>query len=74
MQEQMRLNATQADLITGVYFDYNVALHMLVGYVGGRFLSYRVLVIVGLFFSSLLSSSRSWRSSEFVLGLGLHVN
>ena len=50
MQEQVRLNVTRADLITGVYFAYNSALHMLAGHVDGRFLSYRVLVIIGLVF------------------------
>ncbi len=50
MREQVGLTTHQANILTGVYFAYNFALHLLSGYLGGRFFSYRALVTVGLIF------------------------
>jgi POT family proton-dependent oligopeptide transporter len=36
MKEQLHLTAAMANLITGVYFACNFALHLLSGYLGGR--------------------------------------
>ncbi len=81
MQEQVRLSATQADLITGVYFAYNFALHMLAGYLGGRFLSYRGLVIIGLVFQLIAClllahgalASLYWGLACMLIGTGTMV-
>ncbi|OGT49485.1 MAG: POT family protein [Gammaproteobacteria bacterium RIFCSPHIGHO2_12_FULL_38_11] len=50
MKQQLRMTSTEADLITGVYFACNFALHLLSGYLGGRLFSYRGLVVIGVFF------------------------
>src|SRR3990167_4090505 len=50
MREQVGLTTHEANILTGVYFAYNFALHLLSGYLGGRFFSYRSLVSVGLVF------------------------
>ncbi|MCX7125336.1 MAG: MFS transporter, partial [Gammaproteobacteria bacterium] len=50
MKQQLHFSSDQADLITGVYFACNFALHLLSGYLGGRLFSYRGLVVTGIFF------------------------
>jgi POT family proton-dependent oligopeptide transporter len=50
MKEQLHLSSAEADLITGVYFACNFALHLLSGYLDGRFFSYRGLVVTGIIF------------------------
>ncbi|MDP1574030.1 MAG: oligopeptide:H+ symporter [Coxiellaceae bacterium] len=50
MKEQLHMSSQQANLITGVYFACNFALHLLSGYLGGRFFSYRGLVVTGIIF------------------------
>src|SRR3990167_657837 len=50
MKEQLHFSEAQANLIAGVYFAYNFALHLLSGYFGGRFFSYRGLVVTGIIF------------------------
>lgn len=50
MKQQLHMTSSQADLITGVYFACNFSLHLLSGYMGGRFFSYRWLVVTGIFF------------------------
>ena len=53
MKEQVGLSTSQANLLTGIYFAYNFGLHLVAGYIGGRFFSYRALVIVGIIFQSI---------------------
>ncbi|MCD6055321.1 MAG: di-/tripeptide transporter [Gammaproteobacteria bacterium] len=48
MNTKMGFSAHDANIITGVYFACNFALHQFSGFIGGRYLSYRVVVIVGV--------------------------
>lgn len=50
MKEALHFSSAEANLITGVYFACNFTLHLLSGYLGGRFFSYRGLVVVGIIF------------------------
>src|SRR3990167_3289092 len=50
MKGQLLFSDSEANLIAGVYFAYNFALHLLSGYFGGRLFSYRGLVVTGVFF------------------------
>lgn len=50
MKYHLQMSSQQADLITGVYFACNFALHLLSGYLGGRLFSYRGLVVIGIIF------------------------
>ena len=50
MQTQLHFSSARADLVTGVYFACNFALHLLSGYIGGRFFSFRGLVVTGIIF------------------------
>ena len=47
------LSSHQANIITGVYFAYNFALHLLSGYLAGRLFSYRSLIATGLVFQMI---------------------
>jgi POT family proton-dependent oligopeptide transporter len=53
MKQQLHLSSTQADTLTGVYFAYNFALHLLSGYLAGRLFSYRLLIVAGLIFQMI---------------------
>jgi len=53
MQTQLHFSSARADLITGVYFACNFALHLLSGYLGGRLFSFRGLVVTGILFQLL---------------------
>lgn len=53
MKQQLHLSSTEANTITGIYFAYNFALHLLSGYIAGRFFSYRLLIIAGLIFQMI---------------------
>lgn len=53
MKQQLHLSSTQANTITGIYFAYNFALHLLSGYMAGRFFSYRLLIVAGLLFQMI---------------------
>ncbi len=48
MKQQIGFSTQEANILTGVYFAYNFGLHLLSGYIGGRFFSYRTLVIIGV--------------------------
>ncbi len=50
LKQKLGFSSKQADIITGVYFAYNFALHLLAGYIAGRLFSYRSLILVGLIF------------------------
>ena len=81
MKQQLQMSSSQADLITGVYFACNYSLHLLSGYLGGRFFSYRGLVIIGIFFqliACLLLSHGTinmlyWGLSCMLIGTGTMV-
>src|SRR3990167_2603310 len=81
MKEQVHLSTTEANLITGVYFAYNFALHLLSGYLGGRFFSYRALVVNGIIFQLVgclilahgTMTSLYWGLSFMLIGTGTMV-
>src|SRR3990167_7439005 len=81
MKDQLHLSAATADLITGVYFAYNFALHLLSGYLGGRFFSYRGLVVNGIGFQLIgcviLAQNRMaslyWGLACMLIGTGTMV-
>lgn len=70
-----------ATSITGSFVALNYFLHLLGGYVGGRFLSYRSLFIIGMFLQVigcvLISFPTTefllWGLSSFLAGSGLNV-
>ncbi|OGO95481.1 MAG: POT family protein [Coxiella sp. RIFCSPHIGHO2_12_FULL_44_14] len=81
MKEQVHLSTTEANLITGVYFAYNFALHLLSGYLGGRFFSYRALVVNGIIFQLVgclilahgTMTSLYWGLAFMLIGTGTMV-
>src|SRR3989338_9841363 len=81
MKQQLHFSSKQADLITGVYFACNFALHLLSGYLGGRFFSYRGLVITGIIFQLIgcvilshgTMQSLYWELSCMLIGTGTMV-
>ncbi len=48
MHEKLGFSDHKADLITGVFFAYNFGLHLLAGIIGGRLLSYRLVIAISL--------------------------
>src|SRR3990167_3610984 len=46
--KNLHINDTTANGITASFVAFNFALHLLGGYVGGRFLSYRSLFSIGM--------------------------
>lgn len=44
----LHMSHTAANSITGVFLAFNYALHLLGGYFGGRFFSYRLLFLIGM--------------------------
>lgn len=81
MKEQLQFSSAQANLITGVYFACNFALHLLSGYLGGRFFSYRGLVMTGILFQLIgciiltngTLSSLYWGLSYMLVGSGTMI-
>ena len=77
----LRLNDTLATSITGSFIALNYFLHLLGGYLGGRYLSYRGLFIFGMSLQivgcSLISiptvSNLLWGLAVFLAGCGLNV-
>ncbi len=77
----LNLGADTAIAITGTFVAFNYFLHLLGGYIGGRFLSYRLLFCVGMLFQTLgctiLSmvslDSLYWGLAIFLTGCGLNV-
>lgn len=53
MKQQLNLSSQTANTLTGVYFAYNFGLHLLAGFLGGRFFSYRNLISIGLVFQMI---------------------
>ena len=77
----LKLSDTVATSITASFVAFNYALHLLGGYIGGRFLSYRSLFCIGmllqmvgcLFISIPTESSLYWGLAIFLTGSGLNV-
>ena len=72
MKLKLGLSAVEATAITGVYFAYNFALHLLSGTIAGRLFSYRDLVALGLVFQLIGCLFLSMGSiTSLYLGLAL---
>ncbi len=77
----LSLNADTAIAITGSFVAFNFFLHLLGGYIGGRFLSYRLLFASAMVIQTLgcvilsLTSLESlyWGLAIFLTGCGLNV-
>ncbi len=77
----LHLRADTAIAITGSFVAFNYFLHLLGGYVGGRFLSYRLLFSISMLFQtagciilSMVSlESLYWGLAIFLTGCGLNV-
>ncbi|MBF5059779.1 peptide MFS transporter [Candidatus Neptunochlamydia vexilliferae] len=77
----LSLSASTAIAITGSFVAFNFFLHLLGGYIGGRFLSYRLLFATGMIIQTLgcfvlaLMSLESlyWGLAIFLTGCGLNV-
>jgi len=72
---------TVANGVTSSFIAFNYALHLLGGYVGGRFMSYRSLFSVGMalqvvgciFISMPTTNALYWGLAAFLTGAGLNV-
>lgn len=81
LTEVLHLSKTHASTITGFFIAFNYALHLIGGYLGGRFLSYRSLFIFSMFLQVLgcLFLTKAdinalyWGLAFFLTGSGLNV-
>ncbi|EKD54456.1 MAG: hypothetical protein ACD_60C00079G0009 [uncultured bacterium] len=79
--KNLHINDTTANGITASFVAFNFALHLLGGYVGGRFLSYRSLFSIGMclqvigcvFISIPSTTPLFWGLAAFLTGAGLNV-
>lgn len=77
----LKLDASLAVGITGSFVAFNFFLHLLGGYIGGRFISYRALFCIGMVFQAigciiiafLSIASLYWGLAAFLTGCGLNV-
>lgn len=77
----LQLGADTAVAITGSFVAFNYFLHLLGGFIGGRFLSYRLLFSISMIFQTagciILSltnlDSLYWGIAIFLTGCGLNV-
>jgi len=77
----LQLDASIAIGITGSFVAFNFFLHLLGGYIGGRFISYRDLFCIGMVFQAigciviafLSIESLFWGLAAFLTGCGLNV-
>lgn len=77
----LQMNDTLATSITGAFVALNYFLHLLGGYIGGRYLSYRSLFSLGMLLQligcALISIPNTsfllWGLSSFLAGSGLNV-
>jgi len=77
----LKLSDTVATSITASFVAFNYALHLLGGYIGGRFLSYRSLFCIGMLLQMLgcilisfpTEMSLYWGLAAFLTGAGLNV-
>lgn len=80
LTSSINLNHETSNNIVGLFLALNFALHLLSGYIGGRFLSNRLLYVIALVFQilgiSILSVSNSqhlyWGLSFFLVGCGFN--
>lgn len=78
LTSSLNLNHKASNNIVGLFLALNFALHLLAGYIGGRFLSNRLLCLISLVFQmlgiSILSMSNLqhlfWGLSFFLVGCG----
>ncbi|MHB1948837.1 MAG: peptide MFS transporter [Gammaproteobacteria bacterium] len=78
---KLKMNDTTATGMTATFVAFNYALHLLGGYLGGRYLSYRSLFCVGMILIAigcvLISiptiNSLYWGLASFLTGAGLNV-
>ena len=81
MTGALALTASMANSTMGVFVAFNFALHLLGGYLGGRFFSYRALFCIGMIAQiigcSLLATVNPqllyYGLAAFLTGSGLHV-
>ncbi|HHS8316163.1 TPA: peptide MFS transporter [Legionella pneumophila] len=65
---------TEANAYIGVFLAFNFALHLVAGYVGGRYISHRLLLLVSCVFQALGSYVLSWSSPEYIVyGLSVFI-
>lgn len=77
----LKLSSSVATGITASFIAFNYALHLLGGYIGGRYLSYRSLFSIGMvlqmtgciLISIPTTASFFWGLSAFLAGSGLNV-
>ena len=78
---ELKLPSSLALGITGSFVAFNFFLHLLGGYIGGRFLSYRFLFILGMIAQAIgcivisfsTFSTLLWGLASFLTGCGLNV-
>lgn len=78
---RLHLSDAVATGITASFVAFNYALHLLGGYIGGRFFSYRSLFAIGMllqvvgcaFISFPATTSLYWGLAAFLTGAGLNV-
>lgn len=78
---KLKLNDLTATSITATFIAFNYTLHLLGGYIGGRYLSYRHLFSIGMIaitIGSILLSIPTmttfyWGLASFLTGAGLNV-
>jgi len=81
MNGSLGLSTTLANSIMGVFVAFNYALHLLGGYLGGRFFSYRSLFCIGMgaqvlgcvFLASVSAEFLYYGLAAFLTGSGLNV-
>lgn len=81
MNGHLHFSEHDANLTAGIYFAINFALHQLAGYIGGRYLSYRTVVLVGIvsqLFGTIALAHGSlalfyWGLAGMLLGTGMFV-
>lgn len=77
----LALSASMANSIMGVFVAFNFALHLVGGYLGGRFFSYRALFCIGMIaqiigctiLATVDSQFLYYGLAAFLTGSGLHV-
>jgi POT family proton-dependent oligopeptide transporter len=77
----LKLGADAAVAITGTFVAFNYFLHLLGGYIGGRYLSYRLLFCIGMLAQTIGCAilalinveSLFWGLAIFLTGCGLNV-
>jgi POT family proton-dependent oligopeptide transporter len=81
MEQHLKMPVTTATAILGGFLAFNFVLHLLGGYFGGRYLSYRTLFIFGMLLqfvgcfllAQTTIDSLLWGMGLFLTGSGLNV-